>query len=247
MENNDHTDRAHHDAGLVKDAILHILNALVLKTSKPYILVGGASLILHGSLRITNDIDLLVSRGDSNEFVVAKEAILGGLGYEHSYYIAQIDLLHAIVEPVDIELVKPFTVDIDGVRVPELDVLLGAKIICYHLRIDGEEGNRKRTSDMSDIHWISKEMGRRHLEVRKEVSKLFVCGPYNMLLVAWGLYATFGEQGVKLFESVGGREFECDWGKKEYADQAEYYQVEIEEGGYEEDELKILESRRKPN
>lgn len=111
MENNNHVDRAHHDASPVKDAILHILNALILKTSKTFILVGGASLILHGSLRITNDIDLLVSRDSFNEFMVAKDAILGGLESEDSYYIAQIDLLHTIVGPIDIELVSPFTVD----------------------------------------------------------------------------------------------------------------------------------------
>lgn len=235
---------------LAKQTILRIVKAMNVSTSfEPFILIGGASLIFHGSTRITNDIDLLVSLDSLDKFVTAREAVLGGLTDEDREYIDQIDLLLVLVDrfeqPVNKESIQHFVVKFEGVDVPELDVLLGAKITAHHCRAEGYEGTVKRRSDLSDIHWISIAMRKQCVKVRKEVCCLFTCGPYNMLLVVEELYKTFGREGIEVFELVGGREFECEWGNKEFADQAEYYQIEIEEGGYGEDEIKILQSRRK--
>ena len=59
------------------------------------------------------------------------------------------------------------------------------------------------------------------MKERPEVRNLFVCGPYQMLLVLGSLYGEFRKEGVELFESVGGRELECDWEAVEFVEQAE--------------------------
>lgn len=238
----------------LKTKITHLMTALAQQTLTPSILIGGASLLLHGSSRITDDIDLLISGDALNEFMATKEKILKGLGslrvdsesLDKHNYITKIDLLNAINERFDFESIKSFTVDISGIKVPDLDVLLGSKVLCYHQRSEGDEGDGKRDSDMFDINWISRELASRGQKVRKEVSEKMVCGPYNMLLVVERLYEDYREQGVEVFELAGGREFECDWGNEEFLEQVEYYEMEIEE--YEENSvtLSLLESQRKP-
>jgi hypothetical protein len=139
--------------------------------------------------------------------------------------------------------VSDFTIDINGITVADLDVLLGCKIISYHGRPDGEEGEMKRKSDLDDIQWISKAMKMLGRTVRKDVSDKLTCGPYNMLLVVESLLDKKGKETVETFELVGGREFECTWGQ-EFEAQMEYYKIEMEEiEGIEKD---ILQSRRKP-
>lgn len=51
---------------------------------------------------------------------------------------------------------------------------------------------------------------------------------------------------MEVFEEVCGREFEYDWGRAEFVEQTEFYDMELEEAGYDVDELRLLESRRKP-
>lgn len=225
----------------LRNDVKHLLNALRQKTKEPYILVGGASLVLYGSSRTTDDVDLLVRRNNSFEFSTTKDTILKAETYHH---IKQIDILNALVDRIDFDSIKSFTEDIEGVKVPDLDVLLGSKVLSYHARTDGEAGDKKRASDLSDIHWISQELKKQNAMVRKEVSDKMVCGSYNMLLVVSGLYDTFGTEGVKVFELVGGREFECDPDNIEFKDQVEFYQMEIE--AYEDDgeTLSLLQSRR---
>ncbi|KAK2460484.1 hypothetical protein APHAL10511_007490 [Amanita phalloides] len=221
-----------------KNDIRQLLTTLKDKTQQPFLLVGGSSLILHGSHRVTNDIDLLVPRDAVNEFSAAKEAVLNETEHKH---VEKIDLLNAIADRFDFESIKFYTSDIGGFRVPDLDVMLGSKVLSHYLRADGEEGDAKRSSDLDDINWISKELQKRGLKVKKDVSDKLVCGPYNMLLVVADLHMTFGDEGLKAFESVGGREFECDWGTEEFREQVELYEIEVEESEY----AKILESHRR--
>lgn len=75
---------------------------------------------------------------------------------------------------------------------------------------------------------------------------MFVCGPYHMLLVLESLYGEFGEEGVELFESVGGWDLECDWGDVVFAEQAELYASELDLADFTEKEFKLLGSRRHP-
>lgn len=237
------------DNTLIKQSVLRIASAMNSITSQPFILVGGGSLVLYGSSRITNDVDFLVSEESFDEVTTAKAVILEELAGQDQY-IASIDLLKTLndrFEPINFQSVQPYAETLYGVRVPQLDVLLGAKIIAHFGRPDGEAGDRKRGSDIFDIHWISMEMKKRRLRVRRDICDLFICGPYNMLLVLDSLYGVFGVEGVELFESVGGREFECDWGNTAFEEQAGFYLDEIEMAGYSEDDLTILGSRRHPN
>ena len=91
---------------------------------------------------------------------------------------------------------------LEGIPVLKLEVLLCAKFTSHFEHPEGEAGC---------------------LNIRTEVRNLFVCGPYHMLLVLGSLYDKFGKVGVELFESVGGRELECDWGSVKFAEQAELY------------------------
>lgn len=72
----------------VDTSILRIAKDVCSHTSQPFILVGGASLMLHGSTRITTDLDLLVPHDGFDEFKAAKDIILGQpneepVAYEH--------------------------------------------------------------------------------------------------------------------------------------------------------------------
>jgi predicted nucleotidyltransferase len=64
------------DALELSNKVMHLLATLKEKTAFPFILVGGASLLLHGSQRITNDIDLIVHWNDWDEFSEVAKAIL---------------------------------------------------------------------------------------------------------------------------------------------------------------------------
>ena len=229
----------------MQQTILSIVNTINLSVAdKPSVLIGGASLMLYGSTRVTNDVDLLVSKRHFDDFAVAKKSLLKG----QDERIDHVDILSALFEHLDFESVQPFVVKLAGVHVLELDVLLGTKILSYHHRPDSDspKGVVKRDADITDVNWISVEMKRRNLVVREQVRDVFVCGPYNMLLVVDRLFTTFGLESLKNFEAVGGRLFECEWGDESFSEQAEIYEEEIAEG-YEEDDLRILQSRRKPN
>jgi len=134
-----------------KSNVKDIMTALTTAAQDPYILIGGSSLVLHGSTRTTNDIDLLINRASVPNLTFLKEAVLKKEG---SKYIEKIDLLTEIVGRFDLDSLAPFTVDVGGVKIPTLDVLLGTKVLCHHHRSDGEEGDKKRASDLSDINWI---------------------------------------------------------------------------------------------
>lgn len=228
----------------VRNSIKHVLNFLAQTTGLPYILVGGSSLLLHGSTRTTNDIDLLIPRHTIENFLAAQKTTLKAI--EHNQ-IEKIDLLNEIVDRFDFDAIEPFSMDIEGIKVPQLDVMLGSKVLCYNLRPDGIEGEKKRASDLFDINWISRELSGRGWKVQKEVSDKMACGPYHMLLVVSSLHDKYGKESVELFESVGGREFEATWGIDTFAEQVELYELEMEEAEYSEEEVKLLQSRQKQN
>ncbi len=48
------------DNTALQQSILHIVRSMKSLTSQPFIIVGGASLILHGSNRTTADVDFLI-------------------------------------------------------------------------------------------------------------------------------------------------------------------------------------------
>ena len=234
---------------ILKESILRIGRSMGSHTGQPFVVVGGASLILYGSSRTTEDVDFLVSRDSGDEFTLAKARIL-----EHPMgqgpNITSIDVLHNLHDrfrQIDFQSLKPYVEVLDGIPVLKLEVLLCTKFTSHFERPEGEAGDKKRANNLLDIHWISYEMKQQHLNIRTEVRDLFVCGPYHMLLVLGSLYDEFGKDGVELFESVGGRELECDWGDVEFVEQAELYGIELEIGKYSEEELEILTSRRKPN
>jgi len=237
----------------MKQSILRIARSMKSHTSQPFIVVGGASLILYGSDRTTADVDFLISKASLVEFTVAKARILEhpvGQGPTQGSNITSIDLLHDLhhrFRQVDLQSLKPYMEVLEGIPVLKLEVLLCAKFTSHFERPEGEAGDEKRKTDLRDILWISREMKNRHLNISTEVRNLFVCGPYHMLLVLVSLYYDSGEKGVELFESVGGRELECDWGAVEFAEQAELYGIELELGEYTEEELKILRSRKNPD
>ena len=148
---------------------------------------------------------------------------------------------------IDLRSLQPYVEELEGIPVLQLDVLLCAKFTSHLERSEGEAGDEKRRTDLGDIHWISDEMKKRHLSIRKEVCNMFVCGPYHMLLVLESLYDEFGKEGVGLFESVGGRDLECDWGDVVFAEQAELYGLELDLANFTEEEFKLLGSQRHPN
>src|SRR6266498_4508801 len=139
------------NAELMRITVKHILSALTQKTSHPYILVGGSSLLLHGSQRTTNDIDLLVPQDTEIEFSALLKVILEE---DNQKWIEKADILTTMVGRVDSDFnnIKCFAVDIVGVKVPDLDVMLGSKVLSHHLRPDGIRGDSKRTSDLADIN-----------------------------------------------------------------------------------------------
>lgn len=53
--------------------IKDLMHTLTMKTTESYILVGGSSLILHGSTRTTNDIDLLIRKDTTYKFTTVKK------------------------------------------------------------------------------------------------------------------------------------------------------------------------------
>jgi hypothetical protein len=125
---------------------------------------------------------------------------------------------------------KSFTVDIAGLRVLDLDVLLGLKILCYQHRSGEAKGEEKRSSDMFDMEWISQELVRHSQKVRKEVSEKRFVGHITCCLY-WNTSTSFmGRRGVEVsrFEFAGGRDFECVWGDGEFLEQMEYYEMEVE-------------------
>jgi len=237
----------------MKQRILRIARSMKSHTSQRFIVVGGASLILYGSPRTTADIDFLISEDSLDEFTVAKARILEHLvGQEPTQGpgITSIDLLHDLhhrFRQTDLQSLKPYVEVLEGIPVLKLEVLLCAKFTSHFERPEGEAGDEKRKSDLHDIRWISIEMKQQCLNIRTEVCNMFVCGPYHMLLVLESLHGEFGKEGVELFESVGGRELECDWEAVEFAEQADLYGMELELGEFTEEELKILRSRRNPN
>jgi len=66
-----------------------------------------------------------------------------------------------------------------------------------------------------------------------------------MLLIVTSLYETYGTASLEVFEEVGGRDFECGWGDEEFKEQVELYDMEIEDSGFGEGELNLLESKRR--
>lgn len=203
--------------------------------------------------RTTAAVDFLISEDSLDEFTIAKARILErpvGQGPTQGPNITSIDLLHdlhARFRRTDLRSLEPYVEALEGIPVPKLEVLLCAKFTSHFERPEREAGDEKRKPDLRDIHWISKEMKKRCLNIGTEVRNLFVCGPYHMLLVLESLYNEFGKEGVELFESVGGRELESDLGAVEFAEQAELYGMELELGEFAEEELKIARSRRNPN
>lgn len=97
-----------------------------------FILIGGASLLLLGSQRPTNDVDILVP---SDEDVAALVSFLaadksfsnegGHLQFQHPDFSPSLDILTIAVERMTFEQAHPHCLTIKEVKVPKPDYSLG--------------------------------------------------------------------------------------------------------------------------
>ncbi|CAP92142.1 hypothetical protein PCH_Pc13g10730 [Penicillium rubens Wisconsin 54-1255] len=187
-----------------------------------FILIGGASMLLLGSQRATNDVDILVP---SDEDVPALVSFLaadksfsnegGHLQFQHPDFSPSLDILTIAVERMTFEQAHPHCLTIKEVKVPRPDYSLAMKVQCFYLRQDDENGEKKRASDLRDIEFLLSEMVKR--------SEFF--GHYHLLELRQ-------ELGAEHFIRVGGRKFMLPWDQNSEAQKesgADPFTVELEE------------------
>ena len=197
-----------------------------------FILIGGASLLLLGSQRATNDVDILVP---SDEDVPALVSFLaadksfsnegGHLQFQHPDFSPSLDILTIAVERMTFEQAHPHCLTIKEVKVPKPDYSLAMKVQCFYLRQDDENGEKKRASDLRDIEFLLSEMVKRSEFVSDACAHKFKFGHYHLLELRQ-------ELGAEHFIRVGGRKFMLPWDQNSEAQKesgADPFTVELEE------------------
>lgn len=159
-----------------------------------FILIGGGSLILHGSHRVTSDLDILVP--EETRITLSK------IGDVH------IDKLTMAVQCVVFNTLKRFSLIKNGIWIPSLALSLGLKIRCWYLRNEDTQGERKKLTDMFDIRFLAGRMRDEGKVVSTEEAAAVPVNCYNMLLVVTELHDL---NSLETFDHIGGRNFEVDW------------------------------------
>ncbi|KAJ5257599.1 hypothetical protein N7524_009155 [Penicillium chrysogenum] len=214
-----------------------------------FILIGGASLLLLGSQRPTNDVDILVP---SDEDVAALVSFLaadksfsnegGHLQFQHPDFSPSLDILTIAVERMTFEQAHPHCLTIKEVKVPKPDYSLGLVRRRFtggaDLRADGKgdlfsaftygkttRTAKKRGSDVNDIKFLVKGMVKRSEFVSDACAHMFKFGHYHLLELRQAL----GAERTSDFIRVGGRKFMLPWDQNSEA-QKEYFSCFAEPG-----------------
>ncbi|KAJ5945314.1 hypothetical protein N7516_005482 [Penicillium verrucosum] len=197
-----------------------------------FILIGGASMMLLGSQRPTNDVDILVSRSEDLaalfSLLAADEAFSnenGQLRFKHSGFSPSLDILTVAVQMITFEQAGPHCLTIEEVKIPKPDYSLAMKVKCFYLRQDDENGHKKRESDIFDIRFLCKVMLQKSEFVSDDCANKFKFGHYHLL----ELRQELGPEATARFIRVGGRKFILPWDQNS-EDQREYFCVFAEPG-----------------
>ena len=200
--------------------------------SERFVLIGGGSMVLLGSVRTTRDVDILVSE---TEMPYVYPALLSAknanfLTIDGKLYCAQggvlisLDILTAAVNTVTFEGVLPYTTTLEtGVRVPRLDYSLAMKIKCFYLRGDDEHGQEKTYTDIEDVRYLTQLMTKRGEVISDECAKVFQLSFLHMFL----LREEVGPEVMRMLLAIGVRKLVLPW-KLNSKDQQEYYQELVE-------------------
>ncbi|OAX80514.1 hypothetical protein ACJ72_05153 [Emergomyces africanus] len=190
-----------------------------------FVLVGGAAMILLGSTRTTNDVDVLVSANEDVSALywsLAEDSAFSNVGGVLYFRAADanitIDILTTAVETLSFENVQPHLLNIRGIRILKLDYTLAMKIKCFYLRQDDENGREKRSTDIQDVKFLCKMMVEHGEIISDECAEMFQFGCYHMLELRQELSP--GE--IQDFINIGGRKLILPWDKNTL-DQQEYF------------------------
>lgn len=189
-------------------------------------------MLLLGSQRATNDVDILVP---SDEDVAALVSFLaadksfskegGHLQFQHPDFSPSLDILTIAVERMTFEQARPYCLTIKEIKVPRHDYSLAMKVQCFYLRQDDENGKNKRASDLKDIEFLIREMVKRSEFVSDDCAHKFKFGHYHLL----ELRQELGAERTSDFIRVGGRKFMLPWDQNSEA-QKEYFSCFAEPG-----------------
>ncbi|MCJ1356325.1 MAG: hypothetical protein MMC33_006320 [Icmadophila ericetorum] len=206
----------------------------------PYILVGGGSVILYGSMRCTNDLGILVPEttdiGALTEALAAIDAFTlaaGALSFTTpAFYTPDpinpdrkpspvgLDLLrHVPHQATYEEYISKYMhmVATDNTKVMTLPIALDRKLACRYKRQEDANGIRKEASD---------PMLARGMIVDDESAKAVKISHYNLLLLGFNC----NEEEVDVLRRVGCSKFLRPY-EEDTNDQREFYEIEGAEAG----------------